>query len=301
MQSNKSNSSSSTTTSTAKLEGAAVNAMRIENIRLPAGVDPTACDEALIAELTSNIRVLGLVNPVTVRQTPDGFILVAGLHRLVAAQRLGLAEIPVRVVAANDRKARAITLAENIVRAHRPSRAAALKELHDLLSEGDTFDNQDRSPRTPEAAAGEPGASTGPRPGTITATAAVAGVSRTTASKALKRARAAAPAVAEAEASGKIAASAVDELTRLTPVQQVKVLPLVVGRPRDEVRAVVDAQLGGSVKPIRKAIAKFMSVVNAETVATLPPADRRAVTDELKAAVDHVTAVLVHLKVQKVA
>lgn len=265
--------------------------LRTDEIRLPAGADPGACDEALIAELVANIRVLGLVNPLTVRSTAEGHVLVAGLHRFVAAQKLGLTEVPVRVVVTNDRKARAITLAENLVRAHRPAlQSAALKELHELLSDGDRLDAEDGAPRT------------GARPGTITATAAVAGVSRSAASRALKRARVAAPEVAEAEAAGKLAPTAVDELTRLEPEQQRKVLPIALGRSRDEVRSVVNAELGSSAaKPIRQAISKFMFAVNQDAVSALPPADRRIVLEELGAAIERASGVVSRLKVPKVA
>lgn len=63
-------------------------------------------DEAQVIALVESIRDVGVLNPITVHQRPvihgnvfvPGYGLVAGLHRLVAAKRIGLKEIPAHIV-----------------------------------------------------------------------------------------------------------------------------------------------------------------------------------------------------------
>ena len=52
-----------------------------------------------LAKLRDSIREYGVLQPVVVRDTPAGYQLIAGERRLRAARDLGLAEIPVQVVA----------------------------------------------------------------------------------------------------------------------------------------------------------------------------------------------------------
>ncbi len=50
-----------------------------------------------VSELVESIVQVGLLNPITVESTGDGFRLIAGERRLTAYRKLGLAEIPARV------------------------------------------------------------------------------------------------------------------------------------------------------------------------------------------------------------
>ncbi len=77
-----------------------------ENVR---GLDPEHVDA-----LAGSIELQGVLVPVVVRPADDGFELVAGFHRLAAARKLGLKEIPVVLRDADQEDAdRAV---ENIAR-----------------------------------------------------------------------------------------------------------------------------------------------------------------------------------------
>jgi len=71
-------------------------------------------------DLAENIRKLGLLNPVTVYQKPDGrFDLLAGQRRFLAvAERLKWTTIPARILdyEPSEAEAKAISLSENIIR-----------------------------------------------------------------------------------------------------------------------------------------------------------------------------------------
>ena len=51
-------------------------------------------DEEALAELVTSIREVGLLQPVVVREVPDGFELVMGERRLRAAREAGLERVP---------------------------------------------------------------------------------------------------------------------------------------------------------------------------------------------------------------
>ncbi|MGE0280117.1 MAG: ParB/RepB/Spo0J family partition protein [Rhizobiaceae bacterium] len=76
--------------------------------------------DAELNDLTQSIREHGLVQPVVVRPSPTQggmFELIAGERRWRAAQRAGLAEIPVIVREVNDRTALELAIIENVQRA----------------------------------------------------------------------------------------------------------------------------------------------------------------------------------------
>jgi ParB family chromosome partitioning protein len=52
-------------------------------------------DDARLEELTASIRSHGVIQPIVVRKTGDGFRIIAGERRWRAAQRAGLTRIPV--------------------------------------------------------------------------------------------------------------------------------------------------------------------------------------------------------------
>src|SRR5881392_3126400 len=80
-------------------------------------VDPAALDE-----LTASIRKAGLLQPVVVRQAPDGgggnggFELIAGERRLRACQALGWEKIPAVKREVDDRTVLTLALVENLQR-----------------------------------------------------------------------------------------------------------------------------------------------------------------------------------------
>ena len=73
-------------------------------------------DDEELAALTASVKTHGILQPVVVRHVADGFQLIAGERRLRAATAAGLNEIPVHVVAFDDRQVFEAALVENIQR-----------------------------------------------------------------------------------------------------------------------------------------------------------------------------------------
>ena len=69
-----------------------------------------------LQELADSIREQGIIQPLIVREKPDGFELIAGERRWRAAQLAGLAEVPVIVREADDRAVLELALIENLQR-----------------------------------------------------------------------------------------------------------------------------------------------------------------------------------------
>jgi len=73
-------------------------------------------NEAAIEELAESIRQKGILQPLLVRQSADGYELIAGERRLRAAQRAGLTRVPVAVRDVSDEEMLELALIENIQR-----------------------------------------------------------------------------------------------------------------------------------------------------------------------------------------
>jgi len=69
-----------------------------------------------LRELVESIREKGILQPVLVRPTPQGYELVAGERRLRAAQAAGVETVPAVVRKLSDREALEATIVENIQR-----------------------------------------------------------------------------------------------------------------------------------------------------------------------------------------
>ena len=72
--------------------------------------------EESIKELADSIKEQGVLTPLLVRKSGDGFELIAGERRWRAAQAAGLSEVPVIVKEADDRKTLELALIENLQR-----------------------------------------------------------------------------------------------------------------------------------------------------------------------------------------
>lgn len=72
--------------------------------------------EEAIRELADSIKEQGIVQPLIVRPSPNGYELIAGERRWRAAQSLGLADVPVIVREADDRTVLELALIENLQR-----------------------------------------------------------------------------------------------------------------------------------------------------------------------------------------
>jgi ParB family chromosome partitioning protein len=73
-------------------------------------------DDTHIAELAESIRTKGVLLPLIVRRTPEGYVIVAGERRWRAAQKAGLRELPVMVREVTEKEAFELALIENIQR-----------------------------------------------------------------------------------------------------------------------------------------------------------------------------------------
>lgn len=73
-------------------------------------------DDNTLDDLAASIRGHGILSPVIVRRTPEGYELVAGERRVRAAQRAGLARIPAVVREASNAEMLQVALIENLQR-----------------------------------------------------------------------------------------------------------------------------------------------------------------------------------------
>lgn len=77
----------------------------------------TSFDEQALEELTISIKKLGIVQPLTVRETSGGrYQLIAGERRLRAARIAGLSHVPAYIRTADDQAMLELALVENIQR-----------------------------------------------------------------------------------------------------------------------------------------------------------------------------------------
>jgi ParB family chromosome partitioning protein len=88
-------------------------------------------DDETLDELATSIRQLGVLQPVLVRSTADGYELIAGERRLRAARRAGLSEVPIVVVDTDEQGSLERALVENVHRSdlNPIEEAAAYKQL----------------------------------------------------------------------------------------------------------------------------------------------------------------------------
>jgi len=78
----------------------------------------TNFDEAKLAELAQSIAATGVVQPIVVRERPDGrYELIMGERRWRASQRAGKQTIPAVVRQVSDEQAMEMTIVENLQRA----------------------------------------------------------------------------------------------------------------------------------------------------------------------------------------
>ena len=74
-------------------------------------------DPDALADLADSIREHGIIQPLTVRKLQSGYYqIIAGERRWRAARLAGLAEVPVLVIEADDRKAAELAMVENLQR-----------------------------------------------------------------------------------------------------------------------------------------------------------------------------------------
>lgn len=93
------------------------NTTPIENIRLPQRQPRRYFDPVKMEQLTESVREHGILEPLLVRELPDGeYELVAGERRYRAAKEAGLDEVPISVRKIDDEQTLQIALIENLQR-----------------------------------------------------------------------------------------------------------------------------------------------------------------------------------------
>ena len=91
--------------------------MQIQQIEPRQEQPRTVFEQEKIDELTDSIREHGVLQPLAVRNMDGGYYqIIAGERRWRAARAAGLAEVPVRIIVADDRKATELALVENLQR-----------------------------------------------------------------------------------------------------------------------------------------------------------------------------------------
>jgi len=73
-------------------------------------------DPQEITALADSLRQHGLIQPILVRRSGDGYQLIAGERRLRAAQEAGWKEVPVQIREADDRQMAELAIVENLQR-----------------------------------------------------------------------------------------------------------------------------------------------------------------------------------------
>ena len=97
-------------------------------------------DEASLRSLSDSIRRYGILQPLTVRRTDEGYELIAGERRLRAAKLAGLREVPCLLARSSEEESALLALIENLQRRdlHYLEEAAAIARLiatYDLSQE----------------------------------------------------------------------------------------------------------------------------------------------------------------------
>jgi len=93
-------------------------------------------DQAAVKELAESIRANGLLQPIMVKPTGDGYELVFGLHRLEACRRLGWKKIPALVKHISSEEAFLTGLTENLQRNIRINPVAEARGYRHLMAKG---------------------------------------------------------------------------------------------------------------------------------------------------------------------
>lgn len=93
-----------------------VSKIPIEQIHADKANPRRSFAEAELEELAQSLKQQGVLQPILVRREGKGYRIIAGERRWRAAQRAGLAELPVIVREASDAEAYELALVENIQR-----------------------------------------------------------------------------------------------------------------------------------------------------------------------------------------
>ena len=89
----------------------------IEKVEPRADQPRNVFNQEALEELADSIREYGMIQPITVRKLDSGYYqIIAGERRWRAARLVGLSDVPVRVISADDKRAMELALVENLQR-----------------------------------------------------------------------------------------------------------------------------------------------------------------------------------------
>ena len=89
----------------------------IEKVEPRADQPRNVFNQEALQELAESIHQFGMIQPITVRKLDSGYFqIIAGERRWRAARIVGLREVPVRVIEADDKRAMELALVENLQR-----------------------------------------------------------------------------------------------------------------------------------------------------------------------------------------
>jgi ParB family chromosome partitioning protein len=201
-----------------------------------------------VDELAESMRRHGVLQPVIARKKNGKMYVVAGAHRLRAAKKAGLTEMPVAVIDVDDDEAAMRSIEENVKR-YAPNKV----ERHDAIvlckklweqKNGKPKRGGDRRSAKAKAKRRTKGA-----PRTFEKDAAKKlGVSRTTINKSTNREEKLDPKVLKAWRDGDISDDQADQLTKYSRPKQRQLLPTVINQKRDETRQMVRTEKPPSKK-----------------------------------------------------
>lgn len=88
----------------------------VESIRRNPFQPRSDFDAGSLDELASSIRTHGVLQPILVRKLDDGYQLIAGERRWLASKKVGLTEIPCRIMELDNRQVSEAAIEENLKR-----------------------------------------------------------------------------------------------------------------------------------------------------------------------------------------
>ncbi|MBR2080861.1 MAG: ParB/RepB/Spo0J family partition protein [Oscillospiraceae bacterium] len=97
-------------------KGGRIVYLPVTSIRPNPAQPRTQFDSEALRELAQSIRCFGVLQPLSVRRTEDGWELVAGERRLRAARMAGLGEVPCIVLRVDEQDSGLLALIENLQR-----------------------------------------------------------------------------------------------------------------------------------------------------------------------------------------
>ena len=116
-----------------------INEVPLDDIEANPNQPRREFDPESLQELANSIRELGIVQPITLRQLPDGkYQIVAGERRWRASQLAGINSIPAYIRTIDDESVMELALVENIQREDLNAIEIALAYAHLMEKEGMT-------------------------------------------------------------------------------------------------------------------------------------------------------------------